>query len=115
MNLIDATLEKGKGSIIGKLKTIMLIEGDLQILMRKYLRSKSKELIEKSTRFSKANYESRKFFLIETMILEKRLMFDNSVSLNKYIICNLTDLQSYYNRQLANIRSIVEEAVGRDH
>ena len=46
LNLIDVMLEKGKVPIIRKLRIIILIEGDLQILMRKYLRSKSKELIE---------------------------------------------------------------------
>ena len=35
--LLDITLEKGKGLVIGKLQTIILIEGDLQIIMRRYL------------------------------------------------------------------------------
>ena len=59
-NLIDITLEKGKGPIIKKFRIITLIEGDLQILMRKYLRSESEDLIEKDLRFLKANYRSRK-------------------------------------------------------
>ena len=61
LNLVDVTLEKGKGLIIGKLRIITLIECNLQILIRKNLRSESKELIEKDMGFLKANYISRKF------------------------------------------------------
>ena len=49
--------------------------------MRKYLRSESKELIENNTRFSKVNYRSRRNFSIETVISEKRLIFNNSILL----------------------------------
>ena len=91
-------LEKGKGPIIRKLRMIILIEGDLQILIRKYLRLESEELIESDKRFSKANYGSRKNFSIEIAILEKRLIFSNSILSNKHAIYNLTDLQSYYDQ-----------------
>ena len=37
MNIIDAMLEKGKGPVLGKLRTVTLIEGDLEILMRIFL------------------------------------------------------------------------------
>ena len=60
LNLVDITLEKGKGQIIGKLRMITLIEGDLQILIRKYLRSESEKLNESDKRFLKAIYGSRK-------------------------------------------------------
>ena len=69
--LVDTILEKGKGPILGKLKTITLIEGDLQIMMRMYLNAPEEELIKGDKRFSKANYSSRKNFSIETAILEK--------------------------------------------
>ena len=42
--------------------------------------------------FSKANYGLRRNFSIETAILEKRLILDNSIILMKPTIYNLTDL-----------------------
>ena len=47
-------------------------------------------------------------------LLEKRLIFDNSIITTKSTIYNLTDLKSYYNRQLANIGGIVEESIERN-
>ena len=64
--------------------------------------------------FVKANYGSRKNYSIETAILEKRLIMDRSMLSSKITVCNLTDLQSCYDRQLANVRSIVEESAGRN-
>jgi len=69
-------LGKGKGMIIGKLRTITLIEADLQNIMRIYLEDLDEEIIESDDRFSKSNYGSRKNYSIETAILEKRLTFD---------------------------------------
>jgi len=107
-------LGKGKGMIIGKLRTITLIEADLQYIMRIYLDDDDEEMIESDDRFSKSNYGSRKNYSIESAILEKRLTFDNSLLSGKLTIYHLTDLQSCYDRQLVNIGGIVEESVGRD-
>ena len=49
----------------------MLIEEDLQIMIRKYLKANEHELIDKDDRFSTTNYSSRKSFSIETLMLEK--------------------------------------------
>jgi len=114
MNQVDTSLEKGKGPVLGKLRFITLIEGDLQLNMRIHLASNKEELIEKDNRFSKANYGSRKNYSIETAILQKRLIFDNSLIEMKPSIYNFTDLKSCYDRQLANVGSIVEESVGRN-
>lgn len=111
--LVDTTLEKGKGPILGKLRNITLIEGDLQINMRMQLSSDGEEKIEKDSRFSKSNYGSRKNYAIESAILQKRIVFDNSLNSMKPTIYNFTDLKSCYDRQLANIGSIVEESIGR--
>ena len=111
IKLVDAILEKGKGPILGKLKTITLIEGDLQIMMRMYLNALEEELIKGDKRFSKANYSSKKNFSIETAILEKQLILDNSLLSLEKTIYNLTDLKSCCDRQLLNIGSIVEESV----
>lgn len=109
LKILDAILGKGKGMIIGKLRTITLIEADLQNIMRIYLDDEIEEKIESDERFSKSNYGSRKNYSIETAILEKRLTFDNSLLSGKSTIYHLTDLQSCYDRQLANIGGIVEE------
>jgi len=113
-NITDVILEKGKGPKLGKLRTITLIEADLQLLMRIFLDATKQELIENDSRFSTANYGSRKNFSIETALLEKRLILDHSVLETKQIIYNFTDLQSCYDRQLSKIGSIVEEAAGRN-
>ena len=47
-------------------------------------------------------------------MLEKRLMFDNSVTSGKDAMHAIVDLQSCYNQQLAEIGRIAEESVGRD-
>ena len=111
---VETTLEKGKGPIIGKLRTVTLIEGDLQINMRMQMATGEEELIESDNRFSTANYGSRKNYSIETAILQKRLIFDHSLLETKPTAHNFTDLQSCYDRQLANVGSIVEESVGRN-
>ena len=74
------TLEKGKGPIIGKLRNITLIERNLQINMRIQLRTDTKELIEDNYRFSTANYGSRKNYAIDSVLLKKRLVLDNSLN-----------------------------------
>ena len=114
LKILDTILEKGKGMILGKLRTIMLIEADLQYIMRIYLEDKEEEMIESDERFSKSNYRLIKNYSIETAILEKQLTFDNSLLSSKLTIYHLTDLQSCYDRQLANIGGILEESVGRD-
>ena len=105
---------KGKGMVLGKLWIITLIEADLQFIMRIYLGDEDQELIENDNRFSKANYGSRRNYSIETALLEKRLIFDNSMISGKETIYAITDLQACYDRQLAEIGSIVEESAGRN-
>ena len=98
LNILDITIENGKGLILGKLRIIQLIEADLQLLMRIFLLAEDEENIENDERISKANYRSRKNHLIKSAILEKRIIFNNSLLIIKPIIYNLTDLQSYYDR-----------------
>jgi len=92
------TIEKGKWPIISKLRNIQLIDVDLQLLMRIFIGVKSKKLIEKDTRFFTANYRSRKNYSVESVILEKRLIYNSSLSQNTPLIHNLTDLQLYYDQ-----------------
>ena len=70
LKVLDIILEKGKGPILGKLRNITLIEGDIQINMRIQLSSGGEEKIEKDSRFSKSNYGSRKNYAIESAILQ---------------------------------------------
>ena len=61
-----------------------------------HLNSDGRELIEGDDHFSASNYGSRKHYSIETAILEKRLVIDNSLIELKPTIYNITDLQSCY-------------------
>ena len=49
--ILDAILEKGKGPMIGKLRTIKLLEADLQFIMRIFLNLDKEEKIEKTVDF----------------------------------------------------------------
>ena len=77
-------IEKGKGPMIGKLRTIQLIEADLQMIMRICINNRNKYKIESNSRVSKANYLSRLNYSIETAILEKKLIYNaSSINLQK--------------------------------
>ena len=114
LDILDVMIGKGKGMVLGKLRIITLIEADLQYVMRIFLGEEVEEMIENDSRFSTANYGSRKNYSIESALLEKRLIFDNSMLSGKMTIYTITDLQSCYDRQLAEIGGILEESVGRD-
>ena len=95
---LNTMLGKGKGMVLGKLRIITLIEADMQNIMRIFLNDGDEEKIETDKRFSKANYGSRKNYSIELAILEKRLIFDNSLLINKVNVYAMTDLESCYDR-----------------
>ena len=78
--------------------------------MKFQLKSNKEEMIEKDKRFSKSNNRSRKNYAIESAILQKKIVLDNSLNNTKQTIYDFTDLKSCCNRQLANIGSIVEES-----
>ena len=61
---------------------------------------------------SKYNYESRRNYSINTVLLEKRLMYDATLRNGKLTIHSISDLKAYYDRQLLNIGCMVQEAVG---
>jgi len=98
LNMLDIMIEKGKGPILGKFYTIQLIEADLQLLIRIFMSNRNQGTIEKDKIISKCNYSSRKNYNIETAILEKRLIFNNSMLSGEPSIYNLTNLQSCYDR-----------------
>ena len=59
---------------------------------------RNKYAIENNPRVLKSNYGSRPDYSIETEILQKRLIYDNSKLTNQTIAYNITDLKAYYNR-----------------
>jgi len=60
--------------------------------MRIFLGDDKEELIKKDSRFLKANYSSRKNYSIKSALLEKWLIFDNSMLSGKESIYIITDL-----------------------
>ena len=64
-------LDKGKGPILGKLRTIQLIKADLKLLIQIFLGLWYENTLEEDIRASKFIYRSRKGYLIDDTILEK--------------------------------------------
>ena len=54
----------------------------------------------------------QKNYSIESASLEKRIVFDNSLISCKKNVYHLIDLKLCYNRQLVNIRALIEESIG---
>ena len=86
------TIEKGKGLIVEKLRTIQLIEANLQLLMRIFLTLRNVDEIEHNKYLSKFNYGSRKTYTIEEALLEKHLIYNSAVFNCKVTIHVVTDL-----------------------
>ena len=97
-DILDIILEKGKGPLLGKLRIIELIEGDMQIITRMYVGLKNDKNIENDSRLSKFNFGSRKWYSIESAILEKRLMYETSKYNGKKTVHELSNLKAYYDR-----------------
>ena len=76
------------------------------------MNTRNKQQIEEDNRILKGNYGSRSKYLIEIAILEKWLIFDLSIFNNVPHIHNMTDLEACFDRQLANVGSILEEPIG---
>ena len=105
-------LDKGKGLILGKLRIIELIEGDLQLIIRLYVGLRNDQNIKRSKKLSTFNFGSRKNYSIESALLEKRLIYDTSKYNNEPTIHLISDLEACYDRQIPSIGGIVEEALG---
>ena len=75
--------------------------------MRIYIGERNSDKIEEDDRLSKFNYGSKANYLIETAILEKRLMYDVAIRDGKPILHNISDLKAYYDRQLPNLGCLV--------
>ena len=69
--VLDTMLDKGKGLVLGKLRIIELIEGDLQLIIRMYAGLRNNVNIKKDSRLSNFNFGSRQNYSIESVFLEK--------------------------------------------
>ena len=58
--------------------------------------------------------DHEKIIQLKPRYQKKRLTIDRSLLLMEVTVYNLTNLKSCYNRQLANVGSIVEESVERN-
>ena len=76
------------------------------------INQRNKFKIETDSRIAKSNYESRSYYSIEDALLEKRLIYNNSLLKGKCTIYNMMDLKSCYDWQLAEIGLIVQESIG---
>ena len=66
--------------------------------MRIGLNFRNKHTIKKDSRLLKSNYGFRPNYLIETAILQKYLICDNSKLTNQTIAHNMTDLEACYDQ-----------------
>ena len=96
--IVDTVIEKGKGPVLGKLRTIQLIKADLQLLMRIFIGIRNYKKIESDPWVSKYNFGSRPIYSIETALLKKCLMHDMSVLSIKEMIHTMADLESAHDR-----------------
>ena len=96
--VLDVMLEKEKGALLGKLRVIELIEGDLQIIIRIYVGLRNDGNIRGDNRLSTFNFGYRKQYSIESALLKKRLIYDTSKYNNEPIIHLLSDLEACYDR-----------------
>ena len=76
--------------MLGSLRNIQLIEGDIQILISILINQRNKFKIEIDPRIVKSNYGSRPHYSIEDALLEKRLIYNNSILKGKCMILQLT-------------------------
>ena len=64
-----AMIEKGKGPVLGNLRTMQLTEANVQLTMSIFVNIRNKEIIETDERVSKRNYGSSLGCSIEDSIL----------------------------------------------
>ena len=97
-SVLDTMLDKEKGLVLGKLLIIELIEGDLQLIIRLHAGLRNNRNIEKDSRLSKFNFGSRQDYSIESVLLEKRLIYDISQYNSETTVHLFSDLEACYDR-----------------
>ena len=73
---VDVMIEKGKGPRLGKMRMLGMIEAYMQLIKRVFLGGSMSEKVEKENLLSKRCY-------IETVLLEKILIFDCEIKQKK--------------------------------
>ena len=72
LKILDVMIEKGKSPTIGKLRTIQLIEKDIELLIRVFELLRNAGKTKTNNILSKSNFGSRKKYSIESAILDKK-------------------------------------------
>ena len=80
--------------------------------MRITIRMRNSENIKTNKALSKFNFSSRRNYLIDTVLLEKYLMYNTSIKSRDLYIYNTMDLEMCYNRQIPKVSGLMQEAVG---
>ena len=73
---------------------------------------RNQNIMEGDNRLSEFNFRSRQNYSINEVLIEKRLIYDSSMIIEEKSVYIVTDLSTYYDRQLANVSSILLELVG---
>ena len=68
---LNIMLEKGKGPVLGKLRTTQLVESNFQLLIIIFVNERMVGVIETDERISKGNCRSRKGHSIDDLMLKK--------------------------------------------
>ena len=98
LNLLDITLEKEKGPIIGKSRVTQLHKAESQLLMRIYVGGRNDNNVEKDSRLSQFNCGLRRHYSIDAATFQKRLMHSNAVRDGKQMMHNLSDFKACCNQ-----------------
>ena len=64
-------LDKGKELVLGKLRTIQLIEADLHLIIRIFIELRNMNTTEGDEKLSEFNFGSRRNYSIKEVLLEK--------------------------------------------
>ena len=97
---------------MNKFRIIHLIESDVQLTMRIAVRIRNEVNIELDDRVTKSNHDPRPGHSTENEFFENRLVLDYILVTGKHTTRAMTDLQDFYDMQLAKIGSIVQDLVG---
>ena len=83
--------------------------------MRIFIGYRIDDALEKNKWILKYNFSSRNEYSIDKAILEKRLLYNTSMFTRSNTVYTITNLEAYYDRQLANIGSILIELIRVDY
>lgn len=94
-------LEKGKGPRIDKLRIIQLIQSDLQTVMKMLIQPTATKL-EREGKINLCQFARAKSTTISVLV-EKRLLMENSILTRKYSIWIVSDMTACYDRHICQL------------